>query len=78
MNWFALDPGKGCSVESIKKFSVSGDMSYSLNTTHKWGELIQLHPGENLKWHLPQNRNKMYFITLLESVLSLSAAFQPI
>ena len=24
----------------------------------KWGELIQLHPSESLKWHLSQNRKK--------------------
>lgn len=32
--YFALGPGKGCSVKSIKKFSVPGDVSSSLNTTH--------------------------------------------
>ena len=31
--YFALGPGKGCSVKSIKKFSVPGDVRSSLNTT---------------------------------------------
>lgn len=52
-----------------KEFSVPHDVSSNSN---KWRELIQLHPGKNLKQHVSQNRNKIYFITLPKNVLSLN------